>query len=89
VFPLSLIATAGARDIDCSSHRTVDALVLAFAREVAKWLLPYFVGRVVTLQRFPDRDRGKAFYEKDAPKYTPACVHTTDVPGQAGGTPIT
>jgi hypothetical protein len=42
----------------------------------------------VTMFRFPDGVRGKAFYEKDAPKYTPSWVHTTEVPRQAGGKPI-
>src|SRR5437868_3680926 len=64
------------------------AHVIDYYTRVAKWLLPHFAGRPVTMQRFPDGVRGKAFYEKDAPKYTPAWVHTTAVPRQAGGTPI-
>jgi len=38
--------------------------------------------------RFPDGVTGKAFYAKDAPKFTPDWVHTTNVPRQTGGTPI-
>jgi bifunctional non-homologous end joining protein LigD len=64
------------------------AHVIDYYTRVAKWLLPHFAGRPVTMQRFPDGVRGKAFYEKDAPKYTPAWVNTTAVPRQAGGTPI-
>src|SRR4029453_7383933 len=44
--------------------------------------------RPVTMKRFPDGVTGKAFYEKDAPKFTPPWIHTTDVPRQAGGKPI-
>jgi bifunctional non-homologous end joining protein LigD len=40
------------------------------------------------MRRFPDGVHGKAFYEKDAPKYTPSWIHTTEVPRQAGGKPI-
>ena len=64
------------------------AHVIDYYTRVAKWLLPHFAGRPVTMQRFPDGVRGKAFYEKDAPKYTPAWVNSTAVPRQAGGAPI-
>jgi bifunctional non-homologous end joining protein LigD len=64
------------------------AHVIDYYMRVAKWLLPHFAAHPVTLQRFPDGVRGKAFYEKDAPKHTPAWVHTTKVPRQAGGAPI-
>lgn len=40
------------------------------------------------MKRFPDGVRGKAFYEKDAPKRTPEWVHITEVPRAAGGKPI-
>jgi DNA primase len=40
------------------------------------------------MKRFPDGVQGKAFYEKDAPKHTPAWIQTTEVPRQAGGKPI-
>ena len=43
---------------------------------VAKWLLPHFARRPLTMQRFPDGVRGKVFYEKEARKYTPPWVHT-------------
>jgi bifunctional non-homologous end joining protein LigD len=40
------------------------------------------------MRRFPDGVRGKAFYEKDAPKHTPEWIHTANVPRAAGGKPI-
>jgi len=64
------------------------AHVIDYYTRVAKWLLPHFVGRPVTMNRFPDGVGGKAFYEKDAPSYLPAWVHTTEVPRLAGGDPI-
>jgi bifunctional non-homologous end joining protein LigD len=64
------------------------AQVIDYYTRVSKWLLPHFSGRAVTMQRFPDGVRGKMFYEKDAPKFTPPWVHTTQVARQAGGTPI-
>ena len=64
------------------------AHVINYYTRIAKWLLPHYASRPVTMLRFPDGVRGKAFYEKDAPKYTPEWVHTTLVPRQAGGKPI-
>jgi bifunctional non-homologous end joining protein LigD len=64
------------------------AHVIDFYMRIAKWLIPHFAGHPVTLQRFPDGVRGKMFYEKNAPKYTPEWVHTTEAPRQAGGDPI-
>jgi bifunctional non-homologous end joining protein LigD len=64
------------------------AHVIDYYIRISKWLLPHFERRPVTMLRFPDGVHGKAFYEKDAPKYTPAWVHTTDVPRQSGGKPI-
>ncbi|MCU1339609.1 MAG: dependent ligase [Bryobacterales bacterium] len=64
------------------------AHVIDYYIRVASCLLPHFKQRPVTLKRFPDGVRGKAFYEKDAPRYTPDWVHTVLVPRQAGGTPI-
>ena len=64
------------------------AQVIDYYIRIAPWLLPHYAKRPVTMKRFPDGVRGKAFYEKDAPKYTPEWIHTTDVPRVAGGKPI-
>jgi bifunctional non-homologous end joining protein LigD len=40
------------------------------------------------MKRFPDSVKGKAFYEKDAPQYTPDWIHTANVPRVTGGQPI-
>ncbi len=64
------------------------AQVIDYYIRIAPWLLPHFRKRPVTMRRSPEGVQGKAFYEKDAPKYTPAWIHTTDVPRQTGGKPI-
>jgi bifunctional non-homologous end joining protein LigD len=64
------------------------AQVIDYYVRIAPWLLPHFAKRPVTMKRFPDGVQGKAFYEKDAPKYTPSWIHTTEVPRQTGGKPI-
>ncbi|HLG98601.1 MAG TPA: non-homologous end-joining DNA ligase [Bryobacteraceae bacterium] len=64
------------------------AQVIDYYIRIAPWLLPHFAKRPVTMKRFPDGAPGKAFYEKDAPKHTPAWIQTTEVPRQAGGKPI-
>ncbi len=62
--------------------------VIRYYLEVARWLLPHFAERPVTLKRFPDGIRGQFFYEKDAPGYTPEWVPTFPVPRREGGEPI-
>lgn len=64
------------------------AHVIDYYIKVSKWLIPHFANRPVTVNRFPDGVRGKAFYEKDAPDFLPEWVHTVNVPRQNGGEPI-
>ncbi len=51
---------------------------------VAPWLLPHLRGRPVTLIRFPDGVQGEKFYEKNAPKFAPAWLETTEVARRHG-----
>src|SRR5436190_22846776 len=46
----------------------------------SKYLLPHLKDRPITLKRFPDGVFGAAFYEKDAPAFTPDWVKTVSVP---------
>src|SRR5215471_898991 len=64
------------------------AQVIDYYVRIAPYLLPHYAGRPLTMKRFPDGVRGKAFYEKDAPKHTPEWIHTANVPRAAGGKPI-
>src|SRR5437870_13884634 len=45
--------------------------VLSYYERVARFLLPHFRNRPVTLKRYPNGVFGEAFYEKDAPGFTP------------------
>src|SRR4051794_9113608 len=54
--------------------------VIEFYTRIANYLLPHLKDRPVTLKRYPDGIKAKHFYEKDAPKYTPAWVQTFHVP---------
>ena len=47
---------------------------------LAPVLLPHLAGRPLTLKRFPDDIHGEAFWEKDAPSFTPPWVKTLPVP---------
>ncbi len=62
--------------------------VIDYYTRVAEWILPHLRDRPVTLKRFPDGVEGQAFYEKDAPRFTPEWVATAAVPRRAGGSPI-
>ncbi|MBV9085399.1 MAG: non-homologous end-joining DNA ligase [Acidobacteriaceae bacterium] len=64
------------------------AQVIDYYIRVSEFLLPHMRNRPVTLKRFPDGVRGQAFYEKDAPGFTPKWIQTFPVPRRAGGTPI-
>jgi bifunctional non-homologous end joining protein LigD len=62
--------------------------VIQYYVEVAHLLLPHLAGRPVTLKRYPNGVRGKHFYEKDAPAFTPDWVRTYPVPRRDGGPDI-
>jgi bifunctional non-homologous end joining protein LigD len=62
--------------------------VIDFYIRVSAYLLPHLRKRPVTMKRYPDGVAGEHFYEKDAPRFTPAWVETFDVPRRAGGRPI-
>jgi len=62
--------------------------VVDYYRRVATYLLPQVRNRPVTLKRYPDGVFGEAFYEKDAPGFTPDWVKTFPVPRHEGGPDI-
>src|SRR5437762_811621 len=62
--------------------------VVEYYRKVAQFLLPHFRNRPVTLKRYPDGVYGEAFYEKDAPGFTPEWVKTFAVPRREAGPAI-
>jgi bifunctional non-homologous end joining protein LigD len=66
---------------------TTDDLVETYS-QLAPVLLPHLADRPLTLKRFPDDIQGEAFWEKDAPSFTPEWVKTLPVPRKAGGPPI-
>ena len=53
--------------------------LVGYYRTIAPFLLPYLRDRPLTLTRFPDGIRGKSFFQKDAPAWTPAWVRTARV----------
>src|SRR4029077_3971368 len=62
--------------------------VVDYYTRVSNWLLPHLKDRPVTLKRFPDGAGGQAFYEKNAPRFTPDWVQTAPVPRREGGKDI-
>ncbi|HEX4696342.1 MAG TPA: non-homologous end-joining DNA ligase [Candidatus Udaeobacter sp.] len=64
------------------------ANVVDYYTRVAPYLLPHIRNRPVTLKRYPDGVYGEAFYEKDAPGFTPKWVKTFPVPRHEGGPDI-
>ena len=80
--------TIGRRQIEVSNLDKVlypgtkftKAKVIDYYINISKYLLPHLKNRPVTLKRFPDGVFGEAFYEKDAPAFTPDWVKTVPVP---------
>src|SRR6184192_1292621 len=62
--------------------------VVSYYKRVARFLLPHFRYRPVTLKRYPNGVFGETFYEKDAPGFTPRWVKTCPVPRREGGPDI-
>jgi bifunctional non-homologous end joining protein LigD len=62
--------------------------VIDFYIRVSQWLLPHLRGRAVTLKRYPNGIGAPHFYEKDAPRFTPAWVSTFAVPRRSGESDI-
>ena len=80
--------TIGRRQIEVSNldkllypgGKFTKAKVIDYYVTISKYLLPHLKNRPVTLKRFPDGVFGEAFYEKDAPAFTPSWVKTVPVP---------
>src|SRR5438552_2793868 len=62
--------------------------VARYYERIARFLLPHFRKRPVTLKRYPNGVYGEAFYEKDAPGFTPNWVKKFPVPRREGGLDI-
>src|ERR1044071_1013775 len=54
--------------------RTTKADVIDYYVRIAPFILPHLEDRPVTLKRYPDGVTGEAFWEKDAPSFTPKFV---------------
>src|SRR4051812_7777807 len=62
--------------------------LMTYYEMIAPALLPHLKDRPITLKRFPDGIYGEAFYEKDAPGFTPEWVKRTAVPRRSGESDI-
>ncbi|MEO6990786.1 MAG: non-homologous end-joining DNA ligase [Candidatus Baltobacteraceae bacterium] len=58
--------------------------VIAYYRSVAAAILPHLRGRPLTLQRYPNGIDGSSFFEKEAPRGTPAWMQTVTVASDGG-----
>src|SRR4051812_45770941 len=64
------------------------AEVIDYYVRVAPYLLPHLKDRPVTLKRYPDGVHSEAYWDKDAPSFTPEWVKRFPVPRHAGGPDI-
>lgn len=53
--------------------------LITYYRTVARWLIPHLQDRPLTLQRYPDGIDGPSFFEKQAPKFSPAWIRTVSI----------
>ena len=82
------IAVSSPEKVLYPAGKFTKADVVDYYVRVARFLLPHFKDRPVTLKRYPDGVHGDAFYEKDAPGFTPEWVKTFPVPRREGGQDI-
>src|SRR6266513_5672808 len=82
------IAVSNPQKILYRAGKFTKADVVDYYLGVARFLLPHFKDRPVKLKRYPDGVHGEAFYEKDAPGFTPEWVKTFPVPRREGGQDI-
>src|SRR5205823_14967569 len=64
------------------------AQVIDYYVRVAPFILPHLKDRPVTLKRYPDGIKAEAYWDKDAPSFTPEWVERFPVPHHAGGPDI-
>jgi bifunctional non-homologous end joining protein LigD len=50
--------------------------LIAYYRDIARWILPYLAERPVVLTRYPDGIAGKSFFQMDAPRFVPEWIRT-------------
>ena len=59
--------------------------LLAYYRDLAPVMLPYFAGRPVTLRMYPEGIDGASFYQRDLPERAPSWFRSADYTVQAHG----
>lgn len=59
--------------------------LLAYYRDTAPVMLPYFAGRPVTLRTFPEGIDGDSFYQRDLPQHAPPWFRSIDYRVQSHG----
>jgi bifunctional non-homologous end joining protein LigD len=62
--------------------------VIDYYIRISDYLLPHIRNHPITLKRYPNGTTAPHFYEKDAPRFTPAWVERVAVPRRMGGTDI-
>ncbi len=55
-----------------------------YYRNVSKWAMPHFKGRLISLERFPSGVDGQRFFQKEIPDYFPDYFTRVDVEGDDG-----
>jgi bifunctional non-homologous end joining protein LigD len=64
------------------------AAVIDYYVRVSRFILPHLKDRPVTLKRYPNGVNAEAYWDRDAPSFTPEWVETFPVPRHAGGPDI-
>ncbi|MEK7385540.1 MAG: DNA ligase D, partial [candidate division NC10 bacterium] len=70
------VSITNPRKVFWPEEKYTKADLVGYYDAIAPWLLPYLEDRPLVLTRYPDGITGKSFFQKDAPEWTPAWVHT-------------
>ncbi len=77
--PVRTVAFSNPRKVYWPEDGYTKGDMIEYYRALAPWMLPYLKDRPVVLTRFPDGIDGKSFYQKDAPEFVPAWMHTVPI----------
>ncbi|MGQ9824471.1 MAG: non-homologous end-joining DNA ligase [Desulfotomaculales bacterium] len=79
-----IVAKAAGRNVELTNLEKIfwpgegltKAHLIKYYTEIAPVILPYLYNRPLVMKRYPDGIAGKAFYQKEAPEYTPSWIKT-------------
>ena len=74
------VALSNADKVMYPANGFTKAQIIDYYVRISRFILPHLKNRPLTLKRYPEGVAGEYFYEKNAPRFTPDWVETSEVP---------